>query len=116
MTKIEKKTLYINNDSVFKDQHRQHLHQQNYEVFKKLKILKLSKYYKIKNIKHFFNLVAEDCFQVEYLSLHKKEVIHLEYCSTCNQIRRKFQIWSYLLKKSLTKKFNICAIFTSCTT
>ena len=37
MTKIEKKTLYINNDSVFKDQHRQHLHQQNYEVIKKLK-------------------------------------------------------------------------------
>ena len=85
MTKIEKKTVYINNDSVFKDQHRQHLHQQNYEVIKKLKILKLSKYYKIKNIKHFL---------IWLLKIVEKEVIHLGYFSTCNQICRKFQIWS----------------------
>ena len=63
MTKIEKKTLYINNDSVFKDQHRQHLHQQNYEVIKKLKILKLSKYYKIKNIKHFLIWLLKTVFK-----------------------------------------------------
>ena len=63
MTKIEKKTLYINNDSVFKDQHRQHLHQQNYEVFKKLKILKLSKYYKIRNIKHFLIWLLKTVFK-----------------------------------------------------
>ena len=63
MTKIEKKTLYINNDSVFKDQHRQYLHQQNYELFKKLKILKLSKYYKIKNIKHFLIWLLKTVFK-----------------------------------------------------
>ena len=63
MTKIEKKSLYINNDSVFKDQHRQHLHQKNYEVIKKPKILKLSKYYKIKNIKHFLIWLLKTVFK-----------------------------------------------------
>ena len=30
----------------------------------------------------------------------------------CDQIRRKLQIWSHMLKKSLMKKFIICAVYT----
>ena len=33
-----------------------------------------------------------------------------DFFSECDQIRRKLQIWSHLLKKSLTKNFIFCAV------
>ena len=32
------------------------------------------------------------------------------FFSKCDQIRRKLQIWSYLLKKSLIENFIFCAV------
>ena len=33
-----------------------------------------------------------------------------EFFSKCDQIRRKLQIWSHLLKKSLMQNFLFCAV------
>ena len=33
------------------------------------------------------------------------------FFSKCDQIRRKLQIWSHLLKKSLIKNFNFYSLF-----
>ena len=33
-----------------------------------------------------------------------------DFFSKCDQIRRKLQIWSHLLKKSLLKNFIFCAV------
>ena len=33
-----------------------------------------------------------------------------DFFSKCDQIRRKLQIWSHLLKKSLMKNFIFCAV------
>ena len=35
------------------------------------------------------------------------------FSSKCEQIRRKLQIWSHLLKKSLMENFTFCAVFES---
>ena len=34
-----------------------------------------------------------------------------DFCSKCDQIRRKLQIWSHLLKKPLMENFIFCAVF-----
>ena len=36
-----------------------------------------------------------------------------DFFSKCDQIRRKLQIWSHLLKKSLTENFIFCAVTVS---
>ena len=33
------------------------------------------------------------------------------FFSKCDQIRRKLQIWSHLLKKSLMENVNFCSLF-----
>ena len=33
-----------------------------------------------------------------------------DFFSKCDQIRRKLQIWSHVLKKSLTENFIFCAV------
>ena len=34
----------------------------------------------------------------------------MDFCSNCDQIRRKLRIWSHLLQKSLMENFIICAV------
>ena len=34
-----------------------------------------------------------------------------DFFSKCDQIRRKLQIWSYLLKKPLMENFFFCAVY-----
>ena len=44
-------------------------------------------------------------------TLHKKMKFSItDFFSKCGQIRRKLQIWSHLLKKSLMEKFIFCAV------
>ena len=33
-----------------------------------------------------------------------------DFCSKCDQIRRKLRTWSHLLKKSLMENFIFCAV------
>ena len=45
------------------------------------------------------------------VTLHKKMTFSIkEFFSKCVQIHRKLQIWSHLLKKSLTKNFIFCTV------
>ena len=41
----------------------------------------------------------------------KNEISIKDLFSKCNQIRRKQQIWSHLLKKSLMENLIFCAVF-----
>ena len=34
----------------------------------------------------------------------------MDFSSKCNQIRRKLQIWSHLLEKSIMENFIFCAV------
>ena len=44
-------------------------------------------------------------------SLHKKMKFSIkDISSKCDQIRRKLQIWSHLLKKSLMENYIFCAV------
>ena len=42
---------------------------------------------------------------------HTKKFSIKDFFSKCDQIRRKLQIWSHLLKKSLTENFMFCAVW-----
>ena len=47
-------------------------------------------------------------------SLAQKEKFSIkDFSSKCDQILRKLQIWSHLLKKSLMEIFIFCAVFFS---
>ena len=36
-----------------------------------------------------------------------------DFFSKCDQIRRKLQVWSHLLKKSVTENFIFCAVYVN---
>ena len=44
------------------------------------------------------------------LTTQKMELSIKDFSSKCDQIRRKLQIWSHLLKKSLVENFIFCAV------
>ena len=51
-------------------------------------------------------------FSLACFPLHEKIKFPIkEFFSKCDQIGRKLQIWSYLLKKSLKENFIFCAVF-----
>ena len=52
-----------------------------------------------------------DCF----LTAQKMEFSIKDFLSKCDQIRRKLQIWSHLLKKSLNGKLRFCPVSFFCT-
>ena len=45
-----------------------------------------------------------------YKTLQKMKFSISDFFNKCDLIRRKLQIWSYLLKKSLMKNFIFCAV------
>ena len=49
-------------------------------------------------------------FTKNYTQCTKNEVSIKDFFSKCDQIRRKLQIWSHLLKKSLMKNFIFCEV------
>ena len=46
-----------------------------------------------------------------YTTAQRMKFAIKDFVSKCDQIRRKLQIWSYLLKKSLMKNFIFCAVY-----
>ena len=50
---------------------------------------------------------------MQEISLCKKQIFSIkDFFSQCDQIRRKLQIWSHLLKKSLMENFIFCDVFS----
>ena len=49
----------------------------------------------------------------KHLTAQKMKLSVKNFFSKCDQIRRKLQIWSHLLKKSLMKNFIFCAVSKS---
>ena len=48
--------------------------------------------------------------QYYYVTAQKMEFSIKDFFIKCDQIRRKLQIWSHLLKKSLMDNFIFCAV------
>ena len=46
-----------------------------------------------------------------YTTAQRMKFAIKDFVRKCDQIRRKLQIWSYLLKKSLMKNFIFCAVY-----
>ena len=53
------------------------------------------------HISHFF---------LVFLTARIMRFSNEDFFSKCDQIRRNLQIWSHLLKKSLTENFTFCAV------
>ena len=49
----------------------------------------------------------------EAFTAQKMKFCMKDFFSKCDQIYRKFQIWSHLLKKSLMENLTFCAVFPS---
>ena len=68
------------------------------------------------NIEWIF-VFEENCSVLEIFRLsytpQKIKFFIKEFFSKCDQIRRKMQIWSHFLKKSLTENFIFCAVIPS---
>ena len=49
----------------------------------------------------------------QFYTAQKMKISIKDFFSKCDQIRRKLQIWSHLLKKSIMENFNFCAVLVS---
>ena len=70
------------------------------------KITQWHKYYLHNFVKKFKNTPWR------LFTARKMTLSNMAFSSECDQIRRKLQVWSHLLKKSLMKKFIFCVILS----
>ena len=69
---------------------------------------------KNKTCKLWFIFYRKSIFSSSPFTAQKKKEISIkDLFSKCNQIRRKQQIWSHLLKKSLMENLIFCAVFAA---